>query len=598
MNGHNGHNGKTKIKQKVDTLPVMTASNSEEPAQPLVDTSSFDQPVLLQQSPIWSRAIIWGIIGVTTGLVIWACVAKIEEAIPAQGQLEPVGTVKPVQAPVGGVVKNVHVNDGTRVKEGELLVSLEPTVPQAQLDSLTKIRTALLQETQFYRTQMRQPQDLSLTAAEIAQASLKPELVSLTKSRSALAAENQLYRAELNGLASQASFNNEQKQRLQSSLAELNSRIAAAELEVTQIQKQLSENRVKRAGAQQLLLGSRDLLQDIRSRSQSQVLQLEKQLKQNRLKRNSSEKNLSINQGILNDIKPVAEQGALSRVQLLRQEQEVTSRQSEVDELDQEYFRLQSAKAEALANSQVEFKRQQEQVNTYQTEINQLDEEYKRLNFGIEQSQEKLKNTAALSRKDLLAKIAANDNRIAEIDSQLTKAIVENEKKLAEIDSQISQAKLTLNYQELHSPVNGTVFDLKAHAPGFVTNTTEPILKIVPDDNLVAKVFITNKDIGFVKEGMDVDVRIDSFPFSEFGDIKGRLEWIGSDALPPDEAHPYYRFPAKVRLDKQFLTINGRKVILQSGMSLNANLKVRSRTVMSIFTDLFTKNVDSLKSIR
>jgi hemolysin D len=597
MNGHNGHNGKTKIKQKVDILPVMTASNSEEPAQPLVAASSFDQPVLLQQSPIWSRAIVWGIMGVTTGLVIWACVAKIEEAIPAQGQLEPIGTVKPVQAPVGGVVKKVYVEDGTRVKQGDLLVSLEPTVPQAQLTSLTKIRTALLEENQFYRTQMRQPQDLSISAAQIAEANLKPELVSLTKSRSALVDENQLYRAELNNLGSN-NLNNAQKQRLQSSLAELNSRIATAELEVTQIQKQLSENRVKRAGAQKLLLGSLDLLNDIKYRSQSQVLQLEKQLKQNRVKRNSSQKNLSINQGILRDLKPVAEAGALARVQLLRQEQEVTSRQSDVDELDQEYSRLQSAKVEALANSQVEFKRQQEQVNTHQTEINQLDEEYKRLNFGIEQGQEKLKNTVALSKNDLLSKIADNEKRIAEIDSQLTKAIVENEKKVAEIDSQISQAKLTLNYQELRSPVSGTVFDLQAHAPGFVTNNNEPILKIVPNDNLVAKVFITNKDIGFVKEGMNVDVRVDSFPFSEFGDIKGRLEWIGSDALPPDQSHPYYRFPAKVHLDKQFLTINDRQVILQSGMSVNANLKVRSRTVMSIFTDLFGKNVDSLKSIR
>ncbi len=36
---------------------------------------------------------------------------------------------------------------------------------------------------------------------------------------------------------------------------------------------------------------------------------------------------------------------------------------------------------------------------------------------------------------------------------------------------------------------------------------------------------------------MNVDVRIDSFPFSEFGDIKGKVIDIGSDALPPDQNH-------------------------------------------------------------
>lgn len=130
-----------------------------------------------------------------------------------------------------------------------------------------------------------------------------------------------------------------------------------------------------------------------------------------------------------------------------------------------------------------------------------------------------------------------------------------------------------------------------------MASASAPVLKIVPDDALTAKVFITNRDIGFVKEGMIVDVRLDSFPFSEFGDVKGKIVWIGGDALPPDNVH-LYRFPAKIRLEKQSLLINDREVPLQSGMSTTANIKVRSRTVMSIFTDLFSKNTESLKFVR
>jgi len=47
--------------------------------------------------------------GVTTA-IIWACVAKIEEAIPAQGKLEPLGEENPSSC--GGVVKAVYVSDG------------------------------------------------------------------------------------------------------------------------------------------------------------------------------------------------------------------------------------------------------------------------------------------------------------------------------------------------------------------------------------------------------------------------------------------------------------------------------------------------------
>jgi len=78
--------------------------------------------------------------------------------------------------------------------------------------------------------------------------------------------------------------------------------------------------------------------------------------------------------------------------------------------------------------------------------------------------------------------------------------MVENNKRIAEIDSQLRQAEVNLKYQELQAPVSRTVFDLQAHSPGFVTNSSEPILKIVPDDALTAKVFITNRDIGFVRE--------------------------------------------------------------------------------------------------
>ena len=61
----------------------------------------------------------------------------------------------------------------------------------------------------------------------------------------------------------------------------------------------------------------------------------------------------------------------------------------------------------------------------------------------------------------------------------------------------------------------------------------------------------------------------------------------------------FYRFPAKISLDKQFLDVKGKTITLQSGMSISANIKVREeRTVMSLFTELFTKQVESLKEVR
>lgn len=131
-----------------------------------------------------------------------------------------------------------------------------------------------------------------------------------------------------------------------------------------------------------------------------------------------------------------------------------------------------------------------------------------------------------------------------------------------------------------------------------MANSTQPILTVVPNENLVANVFLTNKDIGFVRDGMEASINIESFPESEFGSVTGKLIWVGSDVLPPTQEKPFYNFPAKIKLESKSLSVNGKKLPLQSGMAVNCSIKVRKRTVMSIFTDMFDKKVKSLETVR
>lgn len=494
--------------KKQDSTPQLEASHTQ--------LSQFDRPVLLKQSPTLSRLILWCLLTVATGAIAWACIAKIEQAIPATGKLEPIGTVKEVQSPVNGVVKAIYVADGQRVNKGDRLLSFDPTAAKSQSAALKIVRNSLLQENQFYRAQMNSKSNGVLFPG----IETKTEIISLTKSRAALVAENKLYRGQLGDSRAMNSLNSEQLERLQSSQAELQSRANSSQLVVDQLKVQLSQTDIQLANLKNTL---------------------------------------NVDRGILNNIAPLAKDGAISKIQFLKQQQQVQTDLAEIDKSIQEQARL------TLAIGEAQFKNQ---------------------------------NISALDRKDLLDRMAVNNKSIAEIDSQLTKVLVENNKRLAELDSQLNQANLTLQYQDLTAPESGVIFDLQVHNPGFVASSSQPILKIVPGDALTAKVFITNRDVGFVREGMDVDVRIESFPFNEFGDVKGKLVWIGSDALPPDEVYPFYRFPAKVRLQRQSLLINGREVALQSGMGVRTNIKVRSRTVMSIFTDLFAKNIESLKFIR
>jgi hemolysin D len=474
--------------------------------------SDFDHPLVLQQSSFWPQAILWSMLGgVSIGLV-WANTAELEEAIPAQGKLEPQGTVKDVQAPSQGVVKAIYVKEGQRVKKGDKLLKLDPTVLTAQLESYQKVQQMLERENEYYRSQLQGNVNTAPPAR------VPQSIIALTRNRMALLNEAQYLRAQLSGDIS--GLSSDQQARLRYNQADLRTRSDAVNLQAQQLQQQLNQARVKYNTAQQTL---------------------------------------AVNAQILGRVEPLAREGAISQIQFLKQQQEVTSNQSEVDQLVQEQGRIQ---------------------------------------FAIAETKSKVQNSIAVDGRDVMALLSANEQKIAEIDSQFTKAILENEKHISEMDSQIRQAAQMLKYSDIKAPADGAVFEMKPSAPGYVANAAEPLLKIVPQEDLIAKVTITNQDIGFLKPGMDVDVRVDSFPFSEFGDIKGTLVSIGSDALPPTQEKPYYSFPAKIKLKRQTINVKGQEIKLQSGMSLSVNVKTRSRKVIDIFTEQFKKGSESLKFVR
>lgn len=251
-------------------------------------------------------------------------------------------------------------------------------------------------------------------------------------------------------------------------------------------------------------------------------------------------KSLEIRERILAKIKPLASVGGISQSQYLKELNEVEILRGEVKSL---YHQIDMAQAQ------------------------------------VRESRQKLVNTQELTRIDFTTKVE------------------EAEKQLAQLDNQINEARVTLRYQELRSPKTGLVFDLQATSSGYVANNERPVLKIVPTDNLIAKIFIANSDIGFIKNGQSVRVRVDAYPYNEFGDISGTIKSIGSDVLEPDEKANYYRFPVTVKLSNQFIARKGRNLPLTAGMSVNANIRIRERPVIAIFTEKilpFWNNLEKL----
>ena len=213
----------------------------------------------------------------------------------------------------------------------------------------------------------------------------------------------------------------------------------------------------------------------------------------------------------------------------------------------------------------------------------------------VEETRGRLMQTKA----DRLRQVAQLDQQMAQLNSEL-----------ADLQSRLAEARVTLRYQQLQSPVDGVVFDLQPTSAGFTAQSTQTVMKVVPYGSLEAKVEVPSNKIGFVKVlpgclqdqsmCMKADISIDSYPSTDFGVLEGRVTRIGSDALPPDpqEQRQELSFPVTVRLDQQMLELkSGSKLPLQVGMSLTANIKLRKVSYLQLLLGGFQDKAESLQEL-
>lgn len=132
---------------------------------------------------------------------------------------------------------------------------------------------------------------------------------------------------------------------------------------------------------------------------------------------------------------------------------------------------------------------------------------------------------------------------------------------------------------KLVAPVDGTVQQLAVHTVGGVVPSAQPLMLIVPKENLVeVEASLENKDIGFVQEGQSAEVKIDAFEYSKYGTIPGRVTHVSRDAIQDDKKGLIYS--AKVTLDKSSLGVEGKDTPLSAGMSVSVEIKTGERRVI------------------
>lgn len=147
---------------------------------------------------------------------------------------------------------------------------------------------------------------------------------------------------------------------------------------------------------------------------------------------------------------------------------------------------------------------------------------------------------------------------------------------------------------KLVAPVDGTVQQLTVHTVGGVVPAAQPLMQIVPQQGVIeVEAFMENKDVGFVQEGQEAQVKIEAFEYTKYGTVPAHVTHVSRDAIQDEKKGLIYS--VKVALDKRTLDVDGRPVVLTPGMSSTVDIKTGTRRVIEyVLSPLIQHGQESL----
>ena len=201
------------------------------------------------------------------------------------------------------------------------------------------------------------------------------------------------------------------------------------------------------------------------------------------------------------------------------------------------------------------------------------------------------------SNKKLEEIIEENEKAIKTIKSSWIETSLGKEKEKRELSAQINAILFSNKTQQIKSPVDGFVGKLLIHTEGGVVSPNDNLISIVPSDApLIIKANVLNKDIGFLKLGQEVAIKIDTFSFQKYGLLHGNIIEISKDAIEDEKLGLIYEI--KIKPNSLDIKVEGEIKRLEIGMSVIAEVKTGRRRVIELFIYPIIKYIDEGLSVR
>lgn len=423
-------------------------------------------------SPI-GRAIALTITAVFAAALVWACVGTVDIVVVAPGKIIPSGRTKTIQPFETGVVRAIRVRDGQRVKTGDILIELDPTMTGAELGHLKADLLAAQLDTARLRA--------ALTGKDDPVAEFNPPLD----------APADLVQMHHRFLVSQ--------------VAEQNAKLFS-------IDGQIAQKKAERATIQASIEKIKSIIPPLEERVEIRKTLFNKELG--------------------------------SKILYLTELQDLVGQKREIAVQESRYTEADAA---------------------------------------------------------IAALVETRSKTVAEYERGLFDELAKAKQKAAGLVQDTVKAEQRTSLQKLTAPVDGVVQQLAIHTIGGVVTPAQALMVIVPaDTHLEIEAMVPNRDIGFVEVGQDAAIKIDTFNFTRYGLLNGKVLSISHDAIardkPPEKSTDVLQgaesnssepkgqeliYAARISLDSISMQIENKRVNLSPGMAVTVEIKTGSRTIIS-----------------
>ncbi|MBX9772755.1 MAG: HlyD family efflux transporter periplasmic adaptor subunit [Candidatus Obscuribacterales bacterium] len=489
-------------------------------------------------------------------LIGWAAWANLDMIVEAKGQVIPAGLVKVVQPAVEGVIEKISVREGQEVKAGEILLTLDR---EHYLADCQKQESELVNYT-------RKVDQEKIAKIALEKAMKDPNILVTVPSEVGDVARvlSELYTASQNVNEARLDYQSSSHQVISGDRVTLQQRFDKLTTELAQKQT-----------AAKTKLESYDLKSH---EQQSLIKTLDRQLEEGKVETGKRESVIQKTYEQANAYEKAFKRGIVSNVEYLNIRKQVENEEISLVTHKSKLLDLLHSKE----NAQLQLK---ELASEAATQKSLLEAELSRMQADIETVRMQLRDCGRRYGQSETAFQAALGKARASL-KQVEQNLDADGDKLAQLRDQIVIAKHALNQTDVRAPVDGVVTSLKLRGANQVVTRGEQLMSLVPTSDQLVEALVPNSDIGFVNKGQRVRIKIDAFPFQDYGIITGEVTNVESTAEEKD-GNSTYR--VRIKPSRTWIQVRDKKLNLISGMTVTAEIVTKQRTVLSMVLEPLRK---------